>query len=779
MNEKTFRVLEFDKIIKLLINEAQTTIGKQLTAELKPETSLEKVQRLQDETDEAMSIIRLNKTIPLGGITDIREPLKRSLIGSTLSANECLNVSTTIYGGRQTKNFIDNLEIEVPYLESYAYEITPLYELEKEINAAIDEHAHVIDTASEKLRGIRSSIRDLEARVRERLNQFTRSKSKMLSDSIITIRNDRFVLPVKSEYRGAIGGIVHDQSSSGQTVFMEPQAVVEINNRLQQAILNENEEIERILNQLTLKIAEHNQALTTNLSSLASIDNIFAKARLGKKMKASMPTLNDQGYIEMKQARHPLIPLDEVVASDIIFGKEHTAIVITGPNTGGKTVTLKMVGLCTLMAQSGLQLPAQDGCEIAVFDYVFADIGDEQSIEQNLSTFSSHMTNIVDIMSKVDDKTLVLFDELGAGTDPEEGAALAMSILDEVIKRDARVIATTHYPELKAYGFNRDRVMNASVEFDVETLKPTYRLLLGVPGRSNAFEISKRLGLSQALIDEAQSHIGVDSQTVDTMITSLEEAKFAAEKDYQQAKERLKETESLKADLEKELAEINKHKETIYKKAEERAEKALKKAREEAEFVVSEIKSMKNQSNWKEHEWIDAKKMLDEAQPDLSKKDQIREPKKAIDDGTLNVGDDIKHLSINQEGTVIEQTGKNEYLVQVGMIKLKAKRNNLQKIKSKSQEVEQVTRFKRTSPSVKPELDLRGVRFDDAILKIENYLDSAILAGFPQVSIIHGKGTGALRKGATEYLKTHPNVKSYRLGGQNEGGSGVTVVELN
>lgn len=283
MNEKTFRVLEFDKIIKLLINEAQTTIGKQLTAELKPETSLEKVQRLQDETDEAMSIIRLNKTIPLGGITDIREPLKRTLIGSTLSANECLNVSTTIYGGRQTKNFIDNLEIEVPYLESYAYEITPLYELEKEINAAIDEHAHVIDTASEKLRGIRSSIRDLEARVRERLNQFTRSKSKMLSDSIITIRNDRFVLPVKSEYRGAIGGIVHDQSSSGQTVFMEPQAVVEINNRLQQAILNENEEIERILNQLTLKIAEHNQALTTNLSSLASIDNIFAKARLGKK----------------------------------------------------------------------------------------------------------------------------------------------------------------------------------------------------------------------------------------------------------------------------------------------------------------------------------------------------------------------------------------------------------------------------------------------------------------------------------------------------------------
>lgn len=779
MNEKTLRVLEYDKVIKLLVNESETSIGKELSLNIKPETALEKVQRLQDETDEAVSVIRLDKTIPLGGITNIHESVKRALIGSTLSASECLNVGTTIYGGRQTKNFIDNLEEEMSLLENYATRIEPLYELEKEITAAIDEHGHVLDTASTKLRSIRSSIRDLEARVRERLNNFTRSKSNMLSDSIITIRNDRFVLPVKSEYRGAIGGIVHDQSSSGQTVFMEPQAVVEINNRLQQAILNENDEVERILNALTIKIAGYHIELTTNLSTLAEIDHIFARARLGQKIKASMPKLNNQGFIEMKQARHPLIPADEVVASDIILGKEHTAIVITGPNTGGKTVTLKMVGLCTLMAQSGLQIPAQDGCELSVFDYVFADIGDEQSIEQNLSTFSSHMTNIVDIMSKVDDKTLVLFDELGAGTDPEEGAALAMAILDEVIKRDARVIATTHYPELKAYGFNRDRVMNASVEFDVETLRPTYRLLLGVPGRSNAFDISKRLGLSQSLIDDAQGHIGVDSQTVNTMITSLEDAKYRAEKDYELAKQHLLETESLKANLEKELTEINKEKESIYKKAEERAEKVLQKAREEAEFVVSEIKSMKNQGNWKEHEWIDARRMLDEAQPNLTQSEKQTKQRKKVDDVTLEIGDDIKHLSINQEGTVIEQTGKNEYLVQIGMIKLKAKRKDLQKIKNKETEVEQVTRIKRTSPSVKPELDLRGIRYEEAMIKIENYLDSAILSGFPQVSIIHGKGTGALRKGATEYLKNHPNVKSYRLGGQNEGGSGVTIVELN
>src|SRR5690625_3391223 len=778
MNEKTFRVLEFDKVVHLLVNEAQTNIGKQLSANIKPETSIDKVQKLHNETDEAVTIIRLNRAVPLGGITDIREALKRTLIGSTLSATECLNIGTTIYGGRQTKNFIDDMEEDLPLLKDYVYQISPLYELEKQITSAIDENGYVMDSASVKLRGIRSSIRDLESRVRERLNNVTRSKSKMLSDSIITIRNDRYVLPVKSEYRGSIGGIVHDQSSSGQTVFMEPQAVVEINNRLQQARLNESDEVERILNDLTTKIAEYNEELSTNISILAEIDSIFARARLGQNMKATMPTLNDQGFINMQDARHPLIPLDEVVASDIILGDEHTAIVITGPNTGGKTVTLKMVGLCTLMAQSGMQIPAQDGCEIAVFEQIFADIGDEQSIEQNLSTFSSHMTNIVDIMSQVDDKTLVLFDELGAGTDPEEGAALAMSLLDEVIERNARVIATTHYPELKAYGFNRERVMNASVEFDVETLRPTYRLLLGIPGRSNAFEISKRLGLSDALINDAENHMGADSQTVDTMITSLEDARHAAEQDYKEAKEHLTEAENLKLDLEKELKKLENEKELIYEKAEEKAEKALKKAREEAELVVSEIKSMKDQSNWKEHEWIDARKMLEEAQPNLtSSQKNVKQTKK--DDSLLEKGDDIKHLTINQEGTVLEQTGKNEYLVQVGMIKLKAKRKDLEKVNNQKKETEQVSRIKRTRPSIKPELDLRGVRYEDAMREIENYLDNAILSGFPQVSIIHGKGTGALRQGATEYLKTHPNVKSYRLGGQNEGGSGVTIVELN
>ena len=778
MNEKTLRVLEFNKVVKLLSNEAQTMIGKHICNEIKPETSLGKVRILQEETDEAFSVLRLDKTVPLGGITDIKPSLKRSVIGSVLSASECLNISTTIYGGRQTKNFIENLEDEKKLLESYANQITPFYELEKEIGRCIDEHGHVVDTASEKLRGLRSSIRDLEARVRERLNSFTRSKSNMLSDSIITIRNDRYVLPVKSEYRSAIGGIVHDQSASGQTVFMEPQAVVEINNRLQQAILNEKDEIDRILKILTIKIAENNHELIINLDVLSMIDFIFARARLGEKMHGAMPKLNDRGYIDMKQARHPLISREDVVASDIELGKDYTAIVITGPNTGGKTVTLKMLGLLTLMAQSGLQVPALDGCELAVFNKVYADIGDEQSIEQNLSTFSSHMTNIVDIMSRVDSDTLVLFDELGAGTDPEEGAALAMSILDEVIAKQARVVATTHYPELKAYGFNRKQVLNASVEFDVATLRPTYRLLLGVPGRSNAFEISERLGLSKELIKNAKNHIGVDSKTVDNMISSLELAKKSAEEDYKIAASHLKETEELKIRLEKELSKVEREKEKIFKKAEDRAEKVLTKAREEAEFVVAEVKSMRDKSNWKEHEWIEAQKILDNAQPNLLKENKGNK-KIAIDDTVLNPGDDIKHLLINQEGTLIEQTGKNEYLVQVGMIKLKAKRKDLQKIKNKEKEVEQVTRISRSTPSVKPELDLRGVRYDDAMIQIEQYLDSAILSGYPLVSIIHGKGTGALRKGVTGLLKIHPSVKSFRLGGQSEGGSGVTIVELN
>ena len=777
MNERILRVLEFNKIIEQLKENAATSLGKDAAAHVKPATDFERVLEMHEETDEAAQIVRLNEAIPLGGIVDIRANLKRSVIGSMLTTTECLDVANTIYGGRRVKDFIEKLEMDLPILKAQVEQIVPLRELEQEIKSCIDDHGHVMDSASQKLRGLRSSIRTFESRVRDKLDNYTKTNSNMLSDAIVTIRNDRYVLPVKQEYRGSIGGIVHDQSASGQTLFMEPKAVVDLNNQLQEATIKEKQEIERILQALTVQIASQETYLQGNVSVLASIDFIFSRAKLGNKMKAAKPKMNNRGIIKMQQARHPLIPVDEVVANDVEIGESYTSIVITGPNTGGKTVTLKMVGLCTLMAQSGLQIPALDGCELAVFNDVFADIGDEQSIEQNLSTFSSHMTNIVNIIEDVDDQSLVLLDELGSGTDPQEGAALAMALLDEVISRDARVIATTHYPELKAYGYNREQVVNASVEFDVETLQPTYRLLLGVPGRSNAFEISKRLGLNDTIIDRAKGLIGVDSKGVDNMIASLEKAQLGAEHDYQQAHDTLLDSEKLKEQLEKEWHNFEGQREALFKKAEEKAEKALTNAREEAELIVDEIRKMKTNAGLKEHEWIEAKKMLEEAQPNLSKKQQDKVKKPSPSNTELYPGDEINLLTINQKGTVLEKIDKNEYLVQVGIMKVKVKRKDLQFIGKQKQVVERpLATVKGSSYHVSTELDLRGERYEDALLKLEKYVDDALLAGYPKVSIIHGKGTGALRKGVQEFVKKHPGIASARQGTMGEGGSGVTVI---
>jgi DNA mismatch repair protein MutS2 len=779
MNERILRVLEFNKVIQQLTAHAATTLGKNLTQQLSPSSDYGKVTQLQQETDEAVQVIRLNQMVPLGGITDIAPSLKRSAIGGMLNAGECLQVAGTVYGGRQAKTFIEALEEPLPILEELAERITPLKELEQHIKRCIDDQGYMMDSASEKLRGIRSSIRTFESRIREKLDHFTKTKSNMLSDAIITIRNDRYVLPVKHEYRGTVGGIVHDQSASGQTLFIEPKTVVDINNQLQEAGLKERQEIDRILKELTEQIAESRDVLLENLTVLGQIDFMFARAKLGADMNASRPGINTNGIIKMQQARHPLIPRNEVVANDVEIGETYTSILITGPNTGGKTVTLKMIGLCVLMAQSGLQIPALDGCEIAVFDEVFADIGDEQSIEQNLSTFSSHMTNIVDILGRVDQQSLVLFDELGAGTDPQEGAALAMSILDEVISRDARVIATTHYPELKAYGYNRENVINASVEFDVETLKPTYRLLIGVPGRSNAFEISKRLGLSDAIISEAKKLTGTDSESVENMIQSLESSRKQAEIEYAEAHRILEDSENLQASLQKEWDQFEKQREALYKKAEEKAEKALQDAREEAEMIVDEIRKMKTETSMKEHEWIEAKKMLEEAKPKLSKGPKSKQTNRKTASEKLEPGDDIKLLTVNQQGTVLDKISDNEYLVQVGIMKVKVKRGDLQLMKKQQEPIEKpVTRIKGSGYHVSTELDLRGERYEDALLKTEKYVDDALLAGYPNVSIIHGKGTGALRKGVHEFAKKHPRIASQRPGEAGEGGSGVTVLEL-
>ncbi|MCG3420112.1 endonuclease MutS2 [Oceanobacillus jordanicus] len=779
MNERILRVMEFDKIIDQLKDHAATSLGKRLAVQTKPSVDMEEVIQRQKETDEASQIVRLNAEMPLGGISDIRASIKRSVIGGSLGTDECLDVANTIYGGRQVKEFVGKLEETYPILEELVEQITPLRELEQRIKSCIDDHGYVMDSASQKLRSIRSSIRTYESRVRDRLENYTRTNSNMLSDAIITIRNDRYVLPVKQEYRGAIGGIVHDQSSSGQTLFMEPKAIVDLNNQLQEATVKEKQEIERILLEITEQIALEEAPLLINIEVLSDIDVMFARAKLGKEMKASMPKMNDNGIIKMQQARHPLIPKEEVVPNDVEIGESYTSIVITGPNTGGKTVTLKMIGLCTLMAQSGLQIPALDGCELSVFQHVFADIGDEQSIEQNLSTFSSHMTNIVDILKKVDDKTLVLFDELGAGTDPQEGAALAMSILDDVISRGARVIATTHYPELKAYGYNRENVVNASVEFNVQTLRPTYRLLIGVPGRSNAFEISKRLGLNDHVIDQAKGLIGVDTKSVENMIASLEDSQLSAEKEYEEAHRTLIASEELHRDIRNAWSQFEQKREALYKKAEEKAEKALAKAREEAELIVDEIRKMKTETKLKEHEWIEAKKMLEDAQPKLQKKKEQQPSAPAQSKKEIKAGDEVKLLRLNQKGTIVEKVSDKEFLVQVGIMKVKMKREDLQPLGKQKQTYEKpLTTIRGSNYHVSTELDLRGERFEDALLKLEKYIDDSLLAGYSKVSIIHGKGTGALRNGVKEFVKKHPRIAGQRPGESGEGGSGVTVIEL-
>ncbi|MFD2211088.1 endonuclease MutS2 [Virgibacillus halophilus] len=778
MNERVFRVLEYQKVLNVLGDQAQTKLGKDLVLSLAPSLDYQEIVHMQEETDEAAQISRLNKVIPLGGIFDIRASVKRSIIGGSLNIHELLDIASTIYAGRQIKLFFENLEEDLPILKEMADLITPVHEVETEIRNCMDEHGYVMDSASAKLRSIRTTIRTNEGRIREKLNEYTKSKSNMLSDAIITIRNERYVLPVKQEYKAAVGGIVHDQSASGQTLFMEPKAVVELNNRLQEAALQEKQEIDRILQKLTEYVAEHASALLANVDILTKIDFIHARGKLAQKMKAAKPTMNAQGLIKMQQARHPLISAEAVVANDVEIGDRYTSIVITGPNTGGKTVTIKMIGLCVLMAQSGLQVPALDGCELGVFKNVFADIGDEQSIEQNLSTFSSHMTNIVQILEEVDDKSLVLFDELGAGTDPQEGAALAMAILDETISRGARVIATTHYPELKAYGYNRQNVINASMEFNVDTLQPTYRLLIGIPGRSNAFEISQRLGLSQQIIKHAKKLVGTDSKSVENMIAALEKAQIGAQQEYEQAEQVLQDSERLQQDLKREWQDFKDKREKLYRKAEEKAGKALEKAKDEAEKIVSDIRNMKTEAELKEHKWIEARKSLEAAMPELTSK---KPDKKIVNKQEKNFhpGDDVKLLSLDQQGTIVDKVNDSTYLVQVGIMKMKVKSKDMQVVKTKKQDYEKpLATVKGSSYHVSPELDLRGERYEDALLKLERYLDDAMLAGYQKVSVIHGKGTGALRKGVENYLKGNGSIAGFRFGTMGEGGSGVTIVEL-
>ncbi|MBF2463943.1 endonuclease MutS2 [Listeria welshimeri] len=784
MEKKVEAILEFDKIKKQLTEFASSSLGEQAILELAPATDFQVVQKSQLETEEGAKIIRLRGSAPITGLTDVFAHLKRLEIGGDLNGLEIYQIGSNLRVSRQIKNFMTDLlemGVELPLLGALSDELLVLKEVEEDIAISVDESGKILDTASEALSTIRRTLRRTEDRVREKLESYLRDRnaSKMLSDAVITIRNDRYVIPVKQEYKGHYGGIVHDQSASGQTLFIEPQSVVDLNNERKALQAKEKQEIERILAEISASLAGWINEIHHNTFILGRYDFIFAKARFGKAMKAVTPHLSDAGIVHLIAARHPLLDAANVVANDIYLGEDFTTIVITGPNTGGKTITLKTLGLLTLMAQSGLQIPAQEDSTIAVFEHVFADIGDEQSIEQSLSTFSSHMTNIVSILEKVNHKSLILYDELGAGTDPQEGAALAIAILDASHEKGASVVATTHYPELKAYGYNRVHATNASVEFNVETLSPTYKLLIGVPGRSNAFDISRRLGLSENIITEAKNLVDTESADLNDMISSLEEKRNLAEKEYEEAQELARGADALLKDLQKEITNYYQQKDKLMEQAREKAANIVTKAEVEAEEIIHELRTMQlnGAAGIKEHELIDAKTRLGKAKPKTINKTIPQAPKQKPH--VFQVGDNVRVLSLGQKGTLLNKISDKEWNVQIGIIKMKIKTTDLEYIQPETPKKQRIITSVHSSDSpAKSELDLRGERYEDALQKVDKYLDEALLAGYPQVAIIHGKGTGALRTGVTEYLKNHRMVKSIRFGAAAEGGNGVTIVEF-
>lgn len=787
MNEKTIRVLEYDKIKGLLQNNATSKLGKDLVNSLKPSISFDEVKQIQRETAEAVALIINKGSIPLGPIYDIKQYLKIAEIGSYLYPGQLLEVSDTLRTARIMKSYINNSDNEgkYPILQGYGSNLSMYKYIEDRINEAIISEDEISDNASSTLKTIRRQIEGKNSAIRSKLNSIINSASmqKYLQDSIITIRQDRFVVPVKAENKSNVPGLVHDQSSSGATLFIEPMSIVQLNNDLKELKLKEKIEIERILTEITGLIGDKAEEIRINQKILGILDFVFAKGKLALNMKAVEPELNNNGYVRIKNGRHPLISLKEVVPTNIWIGEEFSTLVITGPNTGGKTVTLKTLGLLVLMTQSGLHVPADFGTKISIFNHVFADIGDEQSIEQSLSTFSSHMKNIIDILDNADTRDLVLLDELGAGTDPTEGAALAMSILTYFHNKDIRTVATTHYSELKEFALSKRGVENASVEFDVETLSPTYKLLIGVPGKSNALEISRRLGLGEHIIESAKGFINNKDIEFEDILTTIESNRRSSEKDREEAIKLRLEVEKLKEDYEHKLEKLNRQREKTLREAKEESKKILKQAKNEADEIIKELRSI-SKSVEKERN----KKIEDMRKRLKNNLDSVEEPlfERVNNYNTnppknLKAGDRVKVLNLDQEGTVItEPNSSGDLTIQVGIMKINVNISNLRLLKddNKEQEASVGNLYKAKSRSISSELDLRGQTFEEARINLDKYLDDAYLAKLQQVTIIHGKGTGALRAGIQSFLKGHSHIKSFREGVYGEGGSGVTVIEM-
>ncbi len=780
---KSDKTLEFDKILKQLIPYASCSLGKEAIDEIEISNDMHSIQSLLDETDEALHLLYRMGEIPLGGITDIRAYVKRAKIGGVLAISDLVQIADFIYGIYQMKLYLEKVEdekISCQIISDYINQLIYLNPLRKEIEASIDINGRIIDDATPRLKEIRTKIKVMEHRIKDKMNQILNTKRDYLTDSIVTIRNDRYVVPVKVEFKNTFRGIIHDTSQSGNTVYIEPKTVVEMNNKVNSLIHDEKEEIQKILRLLTERVAEDSDALIVNSQLVKSLDFIFAKAKYARDIEAVKPVINEEGKIKIYKGRHPLISKDEVVPNDIFLGEEYHTMIITGPNTGGKTVTLKTLGLFTLMMQSGLLIPANEQSELAVFDNIFADIGDEQSIEQSLSTFSSHMKNIIHITDHITVNSLVLLDELGAGTDPKEGAALAVSLLDYLNKRGSRIIATTHYSELKTYAYNSSHVINASVEFDIETLQPTYKLLIGIPGRSNALDISRRLGLNESIIENATDKLETEKTDVSKLIIQLENQGLYLDK-------LINENETLKKNLIKEKdqyenynKEMEQKKEQLYSKARQEAFAVVKKAQKEADEIINELKELKRtkQANYKEHEIIDIKSQLD------ASKYYKEEKKESTTYEKLQPGNKVRVLTLNRTGELVEKVNESEWMVQIGILSSRIHEKNLELIEEKNAHDKKEKSSQNKVKIVKQkqsflELDLRGLRYEDAMIKLDKFIDSALLNHYHQVSIIHGHGTGALRKGVQNYLKKSPHVKNYRFGGDGEGGVGVTVVTFD
>lgn len=789
MNEKALRVLEYNKIIDMLCENTVSEMGRDIASELKPSSNLHEVKELQQETTEAVKMILKKGNIPLAGVQDIRVPLRKAKMGSTLDPGELLKIADALRAARRLRDFMneDKGEESFPIIGYYIETLSPIKNIEDRIESAIASEEEISDNASPLLHSIRRKIREKTGAMREKLNQMIASPAyqKYLQEPIVTMRGDRHVIPVKQEFRSNVPGIIHDQSASGATLFIEPMAIVEMNNEVRKLKLDEENEIERILKELTSLVEEKYDSIKTNMEILATLDFIFAKGKFSLEFRCTEPVINSKGVINIKKARHPLIKPEVVVPIDIYLGESFNTLVITGPNTGGKTVTLKTIGLLVLMAQAGLHIPAGDYSEIAVFDEVFADIGDEQSIEQSLSTFSSHMTNIVRILKELTPNSLVLFDELGAGTDPTEGAALAMSILELLHKKGIRTAATTHYSELKIYALTTEGICNASVEFDVETLRPTYRLLIGIPGKSNAFEISRKLGLSDDIIKRAKEFMSQDDVKFEDLIKSLEEDKKKAEQERDAAARLKYELERAKAEIEKKLDKMTEQRDKMLREAQREALEIVRKSKEEAEELIKELREAMQRESEEKAALIEQSR-LRMKQREAELEDNIGETLirriSSAPPKNLKVGMTVRILNLDQKGSVLTLPDEEGNLtVQAGIMKVTVNVNNLrvegeEKEKPKRNESSKVRSSR--AMNIATQVDVRGQTLDEALMNVDKYLDDAYLAGLAQATIIHGKGTGVLRTGIMQLLKKHSHVKSYRSGGYGEGGIGATIVEI-